>query len=47
MMPHRGGEQRGADGPGVITARDEQERKGDNERWKEEGSEGEMWKSNG
>lgn len=46
-MPHGGGEQRGADGLGVITAQDEKERKGDNERWKEEGSGGEMWKSNG
>lgn len=36
-MLHRGGEQRGADGLGVITARDEKERKGDNERWEEEG----------
>lgn len=45
-MLHRGGEQRGADGLGVITAQDEKEWKGDNERWKEEGSEGETWKSN-
>lgn len=33
VMLHRGGEQRGADGLAVITARDEKERKGDNERW--------------
>lgn len=39
-MAQRGGEQRGADGLGVITARDEKERKGDNEGWKRRGGEG-------
>lgn len=39
-MPHRGAEQRGADGLGVITAQDEKERKGDNERRREEGRRG-------
>lgn len=46
-MAQRGGEQRGADGLGVITARDEKERKGDNEGWKKEGRRGDAWKSNG
>lgn len=44
-MLYAGAEQQGADGLGVITAQDEKERKGDNEE--EEGSGGEMWKSNG
>lgn len=47
VMAQRGGEQRGADGLGVITARDEKERKGDNEGWKKEGRRGDTWKSNG
>lgn len=46
-MAQRGGEQRGADGLGVITARDEKERKGNNEGWKKEGRRGDTWKSNG
>lgn len=40
VMLHRGGEQWGADGLGVITTQDKKESKGDNERWKEGGVKG-------